>query len=216
VPTVGEGTGDAAIEGLGLGLGVPDGRILGDVEAAGVALAATVADAAGVGLAFATVGDGLEAAGVGLAALAVGAAVVPGVGVGLVLATDGEGLAATVGLAVAGVGLAVVAAGVVDPAGAVVVAGVADAVASTGFTNFLGGAFGGGVASALNLVRARSAADRSLISDQPLSTLTSVTRSRTRRGRRIFRTSVRMGTDTSSSPPLTRAWASIFRCRRSR
>ena len=188
----GVATGDAATDGLGRGLMLADGRTLGVGETAGVALT--------------------TAAGVGLSALGVGEAGAAAVGVGLVFAIDGEGwVAAGVGLAVAGVGLVVAAAGVVDAAG------VAEAAAaSTGFTNFFGGAFGGGVASVLNFVRARSAADRSLISVQPLSTFTSATRSFTRRGRTTFRTSVRRGTETSSSPPLILACISVFRCRRKR
>src|SRR4051794_10703043 len=41
VATDGEGMGDAAMDGLGLTLGVADGRILGEAEAAGVALTVT-------------------------------------------------------------------------------------------------------------------------------------------------------------------------------
>lgn len=84
----------------------------------------------------------------------------------------------------AGVAVAATAGGV---AGAAVAAAVALTVgalgASAGFTNFFGGAFGGGVASALILVRARSAAERSAMAVQPLSTTTSETRSLTLRGR---------------------------------
>ena len=98
----GEATGDAAIVGLGLGRGVPDGRTLGDADAAGVALAATVEEAAGVALA-ATVE---VAAGVALAATVEVVA-----GVGLAFATDGDGLEAT------GVGLAAGGAAVVATAG---------------------------------------------------------------------------------------------------
>ena len=87
---------------------------------------------------------------------------------------------------------------------------------SAGGTNFFGGAFGGGVASALILVRARSAADRSETDVQPLSTFTSTTRSFTRRGRKILRTSLRIGTETSSSLPLILAWISVLRSRRNR
>jgi hypothetical protein len=49
-----------------------------------------------------------------------------------------------------------------------------------------------------------------------LSTFTSVTRSLTRRGRKILRTSLSTGTETSSSVPLILAVASVFRSRRSR
>jgi hypothetical protein len=66
------------------------------------------------------------------------------------------------------------------------------------------------------LVRARSAAERSETDVHPLSTLTSATRSLTRRGRKIFRTSLRIGTDTSNSPAVTRACISVFRSRRNR
>src|SRR5205085_7469399 len=85
---------------------------------------------------------------------------------------------------------------------AAVAAGVAEAaevgVVSAGGTNFFGGALGGGVASVFIFVRARSAADRSEIDVHPLSTFTSVTRSLTRRGRKIFRTSLRTGTEICS------------------
>jgi hypothetical protein len=182
-------TGVPVNDGAGaLTLGVLAGRTLGEAETAGVALAAVVA---GVALATATVGEGLVFAIVGLG-----------------LAVAGVALA----VAVAAVGLAI--AGVEVAAG---VAGVVDAVAvSTGFTNFFGGAFGGGVASARNLVRARSTAERSLISVQPLSTFTSTTRSFTRRGLKIFRTALRTGTETSSSSPRTLACASVLRSRRKR
>lgn len=186
VATGGVATGDTATDGLGRGLMLADGRTLG------------VGDIAGLGLlAACTVGDTAGAA----------------LGVGLALAIDGEGLvAAGVGLVVAGVGLAAV--GAAEVVGA---AGVADAVVrSTGLTNFFGGAFGGGVDSVLILVRARSAAERSLISVQPLSTFMSTTRSFTRRGLTTLRTSVRRGTETSSSSPLTLACVSMFRCRRNR
>jgi hypothetical protein len=179
---------DEETDGLGFDRGVLDGRTLGEAEAAGVALAAAVA---GVGLAAAIVGDGLVFAieGLGLAAA--------GVGLGVVTAAVGE--------AVAGVRLAAGAAGVVE-----------EVAVSTGFTNFFGGAFGGGVASVLNLFRARSASERSLISVQPLSTFTSTTRSLTRRGLKIFRTVLSTGTETSSSSPRTLACASVFRSRRKR
>jgi hypothetical protein len=97
-----------------------------------------------------------------------------------------------------------------------VAAGVGEAAASAGGTNFFGGAFGGGVASALILIRARSAAERSETEVQPLSTFTSVTRSFTRRGRKTFRTSLRTGTETSSSLPLILACISALRSRRNR
>jgi hypothetical protein len=74
----------------------------------------------------------------------------------------------------------------------------------------------GGVDSALIFVRARSAAERSETEVQPLSTFTSTTRSLTRRGRKIFRTSLRTGTETSSSPPLILACISVLRSRRRR
>ena len=90
-------------------------------------------------------------------------------GVGLVAVMVG------VGLALAGAVAAGLAAGVA--------AGVAAVVVSCGFTNVFGGAFGGTVASALILVRVRSAAERSVTAVQPLSITTSVTRSLTVRGR---------------------------------
>lgn len=216
--TAGVLPGDAAIDGLGRKRGGAEGLILGEEETAGVALAVVVAGVgltfaadgvglavAGVGLTFATDGVGLAVAGVGLTLVtdAVGLAVA---GVGLALATDG------VGLAVAGVGLAIEAEGL-----AAAEAGVAEAVVvSTGLTNFFEGAFGGGVASALSLVRARSTAERSVPALHPLSMFISTTRSLTRRGLKIFRTSLRRGTETWSSSPLTLAWMSAFRSRRKR
>jgi len=148
-----------------------DGRTLGVIETAGVGLAALVSaavgDAAGDGLIVgATLGDRC-ALGEGEVA---GLAVAAGAGVGL-------RAGATVALAAA------VAAGVVDAA--------ALGAVSAGGTNLFGGALGGGVASALIFVRARSAAERSETEVQPLSTFTSVTRSFTRRGRKTFRTSDR-------------------------
>jgi hypothetical protein len=98
-----------------------------------------------------------------------------------------------------------------------VAAGVAEVVAvelSSGFTNVFGGALGGGVDSVRIFVRARSAAERSAIV-QPLSMFTSITRSFTRRGRGISRTSVIRGAEISSSSPRTIAAVSVF-CRRSR
>jgi hypothetical protein len=236
--TDGEAIGDMAMVAVGLGLGVPDGRTRGDAEAASVVLAAVAAEAAGVGLAalalgaavvagvgvgltLATDGDGLAGVAAGVvdpAGVALGlglgvpdgrtrgdaeaagvalAAVVAGVGVGLTLATDGDCVAA-------------VAAGAVDSAG------VADAVVSTGFTNFFGGPFGGGVASARIFVRARSTAERSVTAFQPLSMFRSTTRSLTRRGRTKSRTTVSRGTDTSSSSPRTLACVSVLRSRRNR
>lgn len=178
--------GEAAIDGLGLVLGVPEGRTRGDAEAAGVALAVVVAAVA-------------VAAGVGLAAVA---GVVVVAGVGLILAT------VAVGLGAAAVGLgALVVAGVAE---AVVVD------VWVGGTNFFGGALEGGVASVLIFVRARSAAERSETDVQPLSTFTSVTRSFTRRGRKTFWTSLRTGMETCSSFPLMRAVASVFLSRRRR
>lgn len=147
-----------------------------------MALAATVGLTVGVALALAT--------GVGLAAVT---------GVALALA-PGVGLDAT------GVGEAVAAAGVVLAAGVVAAAAVAagvvvvDAV-SVGFTNRLEGAFGGGVASALILVRARSAAGRSAMEVHPFSISTWATRSFTRRGRGMSRISTITGAETSISFP---------------
>ena len=179
--TVGEG----AIDGLGRTVGVADGRARGDEEAAGVALAAAT-DAFGLGLAAVAFGKGVAVVtGVGL--------VFAGDDVGLVFAGDDVGLVFAgdiVGLAFAGdsVGLAFATGGVglaVAGVGLAAVTGVGEAfvVVSTGFTNFFGGALGGGVASVLILVRARSAAERSLMSVHPLSTFTSVTRSLIRVGR---------------------------------
>src|SRR6476469_10433852 len=99
-------------------------------------------------------------------------------------------------------------------AGAVEGAGVGDV--SVGRTNFFDGALGGGVASARIFVRARSAAERSETEVHPLSTFTSVTRSFTRRGRKIFVTSLRIGTETANSLPLILAVDSVFRSRRRR
>jgi hypothetical protein len=204
---------DAAIDGLGLGLIVGEGRTRTVADAAGVAVTAVAGVVAGLGLAALVAG---VAVGVNLgrvlgegveldAAAAVGLGVTPVVcGVGVVALTG-------VGLAVAGAdGAGVVAA---------VAAGVAEAVAtevSCGFTNFFGGAFGGGVDSVRIFVRARSAADRSAIDVQPFSILTSTMRSFTRRGLVKSRTTERRGTETSSSFPRTRADVSMFRSRRSR
>jgi hypothetical protein len=208
---------DEETDALGLDRGVLEGRNLGEAEAAGVALAAAVD---GVGLAAAIVGEA--------ATVAAGVVVIDG-GAVADEETDALGLdrgvleGRTVGEAEpAGVALAPPVAGgalgatIVGEA-ATVAAGVVDDVAvSTGFTNFFGGAFGGGVASVLNLVRTRSAAERSLISVQPLSTFTSTTRSLTRRGLKMFRTVLSTGTETSSSSPRTLACVSEFRSRRKR
>jgi hypothetical protein len=217
-------------DGLGFTLGVWTGRVGGDAETAGVALAA---DLAGVGLVTATVGEGVlagAAVGVGLG-FAIDGVGLAAAGVGLLFALDGVGLVAAgvalafvvtgVGLAAVGDALAVAFAGVGLAAAGVgltaVAAGVVEAVVvSTGFTNFFEGAFGGGVASARIFVRARSVAVRSVAVVQPLSMFTSTTRSLTRRGRTISRTTVSSGTDTWSSSPWTLACVSIFRSRRKR
>jgi hypothetical protein len=57
------------------------------------------------------------------------------------------------------------------------------AAASVGFTNFFGGAFGGGVASAFIFTRTFSVACRSPVFSQPRSTTTLVIVSLTLRGR---------------------------------
>ena len=188
VAGVGEGGNETegAAEGVGRGRIEADGRTRG--EATGVGLAAVVTAGVGVGLDF--------AAGVGLAA---GAA---------------EGATVGVGFCAPGVGLDAVA-GVCTGAVATVDRGAGEVPAafSCGFTNRLGGAFGGGVASVRNFVRARSAAEESVIAVHPLSMLTSTTRSRTRRGLGISRTSVIGGADTSSWSPRSRAGAvSLLRC----
>jgi hypothetical protein len=200
----------------------------GAIDAAGVAEATTLGEVATVAAGVA-VNDGRGALTFGvLSGRTVGEVETAGValvaGVALATATVGEGLVFAIvglGLALTGVALAVAVAGVgLTIAGVGLAAGVAcvvDAVAvSTGFTNFFGGAFGGGVASARNLVRARSTAERSLISVQPLSTFTSTTRSFTLRGLKIFRTALRTGTETSSSSPRTLSCASVLRSRRKR
>jgi len=229
-----------AIDELGRGLVVGDGRTGTEAEVPGVAVAdvvgvvALVAVAAGVGLDALAAGVALGvnlgrvlgvAAGVALAAaaaVAVGVVAVVGrVGVvalvaGVALAAGAEeGLGFVLGVA-AGVELV---AAVAEALGVVaaVVAGVAEAVAvelSSGFTNFFGGALGGGVDSVRIFVRARSAAERSAIV-QPLSMFTSITRSLIRRGRGISRISTITGADISSSSPRTVAAVSVF-CRRSR
>lgn len=214
---IGEGDAgnDGSMEGVPFARGVEEGRVrtVGDAtgaatvaEATGVALAAAAGLAVGVALAWAagvvlaaavglTVGVALAlAAGVGLAAtvaVVVGVAVAREAGVGL----DATG----VGEAGADAGV-VLAAGVV--AAAAVAAGVAAVVAaSDGFTNRFEGALGGGVASALIFVRARSAAERSAIAVQPLSITTSATRSFTLRGRGMSGISTMTGVETSSSLP---------------
>jgi hypothetical protein len=176
-----------------------EGRVLGVIETVGGGVAeaadATVGDGLGRGR---RLGDGRvvgeeEAAGLGIAEVAtVGAGVRVAARTGVALGATTLGVATTVA------------------------AGVEEAAVSGGGTNFFGGAFGGGVASALILVRARSAAERSETEVQPLSTFTSVTRSLTRRGRKIFRTSLRTGTETSSSVPLILAGISVLRSRRNR
>ena len=221
VRTVGDATGAATVaEATGVALAAAAGRAVGVALAwaAGVAVAVTVGLLVGVALAAVAgraVGLALAwAAGVALAAtvgLTVGVALALATGLGLavgVAAAAGVAvaLAAGVGLDATGVGEAVVAAGVVLAAGVVAAAAVAagvvvvDAV-SVGFTNRFGGAFGGGVASALILVRARSAAERSAIAVHPFSISTCATRSFTRRGRGISRTSTISGAETSSSLP---------------
>jgi hypothetical protein len=194
-----------AAEAAGNGVGLirtgieGEGRVLGVVETVGGGVEDAVEAAVGDGLGRGRMlGDGrvlgeAEAAGLGTGEAAI-------VGAGVVAA-----LRAGVGLGATTVGVA-----------ATVVAGVDEAALSVGGTNFFGGAFGGGVASALILVRARSAAERSETEVQPLSTFTSVTRSLTRRGRKILRTSLKTGTETSSSAPLILAVVSVFRSRRSR
>jgi hypothetical protein len=132
--TVAVAAGDAAREGVGLGLVLGDGRVLGEAEAAGLGVAECAAVAAGIGF-----------------VLRAGALVA---------------VAAAVAVALAGVGEAAEVGSF-----------------STGGTNFFGGAFGGGVASVLIFVRARSAAARSETEVHPLSTFTSVTRSFTWTGR---------------------------------
>jgi hypothetical protein len=176
-----------------------EGRVLGVVETVGGGVDDAVDATVGDGLCRGRrLGDGrvlgeAEATGLGIAKAAI-------VGAGVEVALR------------AGVALGGTAAGVV----ATVAAGVDEAAVSGGGTNFFGGAFVGGVASALILVRARSAAERSETEVQPLSTFTSVTRSFTRRGRKIFRTSLRTGTETSSSVPLILACISVLRSRRNR
>jgi hypothetical protein len=207
----GEAATDGAMEGVALGVAAGDGRTLGEGDAAGVGLAPVLVVAAGVALgATVAEGDGRtlgeeEEAGVGLAA---GLVVAAGVALGAAVAEgDGRILGEEEG---AGVALAAAVA-------AAVAAGATGAVeASVGFTKFFGGALGGGVASALILVRARSAAERSAMAVQPLSIVTSVTRSFTMRGRGISGISTITGTDTSSSSPRMVADTPSTFCRRKR
>jgi hypothetical protein len=218
---------DGARDGLGRGLVVGgragiDGEAIADV--AGVAVVVPVVAAAGVGVAAAGValgenlGWGLDATGVGLAAAdAVGVAEVAD-RAGVVAVAAGVGLGAdaaeTLGLIFGDAAGVVVAVAELVAGAAVGVAEEAVAELSSGFTNVFGGALGGGVDSERIFVRARSAAERSAIV-QPLSMFTSTTRSFTRRGRGISRTSVMGGAEISSSSPRTVATLSVF-WRRSR
>jgi hypothetical protein len=200
------GEGETIAFGVAVAAGVvaeADGAIAGVAEGDAATVGAMEAEALGV-----AVGDGRllavgDAAGVALAAAVAAAA---GVAVGATTAVA-AGVAA-------GVEVAAAVAGAVD-AGEVVAGPV---VVSAGFTNFFGGALVGGVASARILLRARSAAARSAIAVQPVSIVTSTTRSLTVRGRGISDTSTLAGTDTSSSSPRTVAEnsASVRDCRRSR
>jgi hypothetical protein len=180
---------DGATEGVALGIAEGEGRTLTVGDAIGVALAAVAVVAAGVAL---------------------GATV-----------AEGDGRVLTEGEAAGAVLAAVVAVAAAVELGAVVAAGVAAGVTlavevSVGLTNFFGGALGGGVASALILVRARSAAERSAIAVQPVSIVNSVTRSFTVRGRGISGTSRITGADTSSSSPRIVADTPSTFCRRKR
>jgi hypothetical protein len=220
--------GDGFMIGVGLTRNVIGGegrvRTTGEIATVGLAVAGGVVV---VGLAGVAAIDGLglglgvdegrtrteaDAAGVAVAeivALVAGlATLVPGVALG---AAVDAGLGIVFAVA-AGVGLAAGAGAV-----AAVAAGVAEPVAvddSSGLTNVFGGALGGGVDSVRIFSRARSAAERSAIV-QPLSMFTSITRSLTRRGRGMSRTSVITGAEISSSSPRTVAAVSVF-CRRSR
>jgi len=180
--------------------------VVGAGVVAGVAETAAdgATDAVGCGL---TDGEGRVRgvkAGVALAGGVVAAALVAGVALGaaLMLAlAAGEGDGRTRGEKA---GLALATGAVVAPAAGDCAAGVAAGavtVVSEGFTKRFDGAFGGGLASVRNFVRARSAADRSVIAVHPLSMLTSTTRSFTRRGRGISRISVITGTEMSISFP---------------
>jgi hypothetical protein len=184
--TVGIGTG--VMEGVVALNGMEgEGRTRGEAIALGVVVAGIVAEADGA-----------------IAGVAEGDATTAG-------AIEGEALGVTVGdgrlLAVGDAAGVAIAAAVA--AGVAVAADVADGVVaaavdvSAGFTNFFGGALAGGGASALILVRARSAAERSAIAVHPVSIVTSITRSFTVRGRGISRTSTLAGTETSSSSPRT-------------
>lgn len=201
------GGGETIALGVAVAAGIvaeADGAIAGVAEGDTATVGAMEGEALGV-----AVGDGRllavgDAAGVALAAAVAAAA---GVAVGATTAVA-AGVAA-------GVDVAAAVAGAVDVAGEVVAGAV---VVSAGFTNFFGGALVGGVASARILLRARSAAARSAIAVQPVSIVTSTTRSLTVRGRGISDTSTLAGTDTSSSSPRTVAEnsASVRDCRRSR
>jgi hypothetical protein len=192
---------DGATDAAGLGLTVGDGRIRTEGDTHGVALDDTVAVAAGadgvvIGRAEGEADGSTDAVGLGLT-----------VGDGRIR-TEGN----TVGVALDNA--AAVARGVVV---AVAVAagatGELGADVSSGLINFFGGALGGGVASVLILLRARSAAERSAIAVQPLSMTASATRSFTIRGRGMPGISTMIGADTSSSSPRTVAGAiSAFIC----
>lgn len=174
-------TGDEAGGRVALGVITGDGRIRG----------VGVADEAAV-----TLGRGLGAT------VAAGAAVALGRGVGAIVAI-GRAVGATVAID-PGVAVAAIAGGAAGATVAAAVAPTAGALgASAGFTNLFGGAFGGGVASALILVRARSAAERSVMAVQPLSTATSETRSLTLRGRWNPLTLRKRGMVISISSPRT-------------
>lgn len=187
---------------------VADGRALtdgdADTDGAGVAVAEGCALAAGD-----TLVDG--------DALTEGAEEAEGVTVGVVLMrTVGEAVA--VGATEAVTAGVAVAAGIV--AVAVGLAGGAEALGVlSGFTNRFDGASGGGVDSVFIFARALSAAERSEISLQPLSTSTRATLSLTFRGRSIPGSAPMSGVGTSISSPCTVARAVsplISRCRRSR
>lgn len=202
----GEGRTLAGGEAIALGDAGAAGAVTdADGALAGVAEGDAASDGAIEGVAFGMAdGDGrilMEGEATGLALAAV-AAVAAGVALGAAVAVTGVALAVVVAVA------------------ADVAAGVTVAVdVSVGFTNFFDGALGGGVASALILVRARSAAERSAIAVQPVSIITSATRSFTVRGRGISGSSTITGADTSSSSPRTVAGAIsafICNCRRKR
>jgi hypothetical protein len=195
---------------------VAAGDEAGAVVGAAVIEAEAAGEGIGVGLGLClTLGDGRTRGEAEAEAVLAG----PEVALG-----DGRTLAEAEACGVlAGAALALGAIVGLGPAGAVAGTVVAAEVAagatvdvSPGFTNFLGGALGGGVASARIFVRARSAAERSVTPVQPFSTFTSVTRSFTRRGRDMLRTSLNTGTETSNSAPCTLAGASKLRSRRKR